>query len=286
MFRCIRPLCGLFAVAAISIPSYGALVVHYTFDEASGPAINQGTAGAAANGTFNGAATRSNNTPSGLGYSLDTNGGSASDYLTAGDVEAIDAIGGKFTLVAWINLQADPSDGDGIITKGTHGNGFSWQIEKPSTGTISAQNFRLDIHVDYGGSLFSADITSGDIDKWLFVAVSYNYQWVPSPDPTVHVYHYLGDMTTPVALIGSATHTTMDAPNGNDGDLRVGSSTRAADARSPDALIDDVRIYNEILTLEQLEAIRLSMVPEPTAIGLAGIGCTGLALRRRRAVVG
>ncbi len=274
-----RSLCVLATVTAFSTSSFGSLLVHYTFDEPSGPAINHGTLGASADGSFNGAATRSSNTPNGQGYSLNTNGGAPGDYVTAGTPPEVAAIGNQFTLVAWINLQADPSDGDGIISIGSHGSGFSWQIEKASTGNISAKEFRMDIHANYGGSLYSNDITVGDIDKWLFVAVT--YKWNPWPTSRLDVVHYLGDLDTPVAEWGTGTHSSLGGVRSSNTDLRVGATTRQTYWDGPDAFIDDVRIYNEALTLEQIEAIRLSVVPEPTSMALAGISCALLVRRRR-----
>ena len=76
------------------------------------------------------------------------------------------------------------------------------------------------------------------------------------------------------------------ALGGNTAEFLVGnvSSTPPVNYQIP-AWIDNVRVYNRALSLSELEAIRVSEVPEPSTFVLLGISAFGLfawAWRRRK----
>lgn len=285
MKRNLRALYALSVVSALSAPASAALLVQYTFDEASAgatTALNTGTLGSGADGTFSGTAARSTDTPGGVGASFSSNGGTASNYLTAGDVSGLQTGMGQFTLVTWVNLQANPTAGDGVIAKGTSSGGFSWQFANPTSGTLSAQNFRFDLALKYGSGQYSADITSGGIGEWMLVAVS--YKWNPYPANRSDINYYVGGLDSAVASAGSLApvNAGLNVTTNSGTELRIGGTARGTGDRSPSALFDDVRIYNEVLTQAQLEEIRMATIPEPLSEAFLGLAGMGLMLCRRR----
>lgn len=42
--------------------------------------------------------------------------------------------------------------------------------------------------------------------------------------------------------------------------------------RTPPILLDDVRVYDGLLTASEVEAVRASNIPEPATLGLIGVG--------------
>jgi hypothetical protein len=69
---------------------------------------------------------------------------------------------------------------------------------------------------------------------------------------------------------------------GNTNDFRVGAQSTST--ISPPVLIDDVRVYSGVLTMGDLETIRLSNIPEPSVAALLGGGVLALFFARRRMV--
>ncbi len=162
-------------------------LIRYNFDEASSgttPALDSGDP-PATNGTFEGLATRTGNTPGGeTTGALDLTGGTNSNnYLTAGDVDEVDSLT-EMTITLWVNLQAAPKVGDilvadmpTLITAPAGTKGFELRIENGTGGTISASNFGVDfliyasdgtfVNGSGGGVLgYSAD------NQWAFIALT------------------------------------------------------------------------------------------------------------------
>lgn len=253
-------------------------LLRYTFDEASGNALDIGTA-PAANGTFEGGALRTANTPGGFSASaLDLS--AANTYLTTADPDKLDALS-QLTLTAWVNLQGSPVHGNRIMSKQfPSGNfdGFSFAFNNPGAGTISASNFGLNLAL--GGAGGFTFVQSGGAlsanNEWLFVAVTYD-----GTQSSGNVNFFSGGVAAAVSSFatGSSTAGTLV---GNANDFRVGA--QSASTISPPVLIDDVRVYGSVLSMGDLENIRLSNIPEPSVAALLGGGLLALIFARRRMV--
>jgi hypothetical protein len=280
-----RPII-LGVILSCGVASAQTPLLQYTFDEAnsgSDPALDSGS-GSAANGTFNGGATRTANTPGGFSLgALDLTTTGAGTHLTGGDADKLDGLT-SFTLTTWVNLQAVPTGNLRLIAKqaATTFAGFNLNIADPATGTRAANNFGLRLFVG-GTTAFAFDAANNGItidadNKWAFVAVTYD-----GTSTSGNVNYYSGTETGPV---GFQVNTTVNAgPTvASSAIFGVGYTDAAPGSdTSPTGYLDDVRVYGSVLTPVQLEAIRLQAIPEPSACALLGSGVLGLlALRRMK----
>jgi len=264
-----RAVLSLAAAAALGPVASGAtLLLRYSFDEASSgaaPALDSGSMPAAP-GTFVGPVTRTSNTPAGFSLgALDLTAPEAPDHVSAGDIEKLDGLT-QLTLTAWINLRGAPVNGNRIMAKQlTSGNfdGFSFAFSTPTTGTISADAFQLNLAL--GGAAFAFNTSGADLsanDQWVFVAVSYD--GTLSSD---NVKFYRGDTTSSVAQFGLTRTAAVGTLTPNSNEFRVGASSGGTGNSPPDYL-DDVRVYDGVLSDAELESVRASNIPEPSTTAL------------------
>jgi hypothetical protein len=82
-----------------------------------------------------------------------------------------------------------------------------------------------------------------------------------------------------------ASSTTIEAGTVSDSTAKFGvgytDAAPTADT-APPGFLDDIRVYDGVLTPAEVEAARQENVPEPTSGGLIGIGLLSLLARRRR----
>jgi hypothetical protein len=264
--------------------SAATLLLHYTFDESnngSEPAADLG-ASPAAPGSFLGTAVRTANTPNSTSLgALDLTSTSTPDYVTAGDADKLDGLE-QLTLTAWINLQGAPVNGNRIMAKqlGT-GNfdGFSFAYSTPTTGTISADNFQLNLALGgVGGFAFNTSgVDLGAANRWVFVAVTYDGTQIAD-----NLQFWSGSEVDAVSPLDLPRSVIVGALMANANEFRVGASSTGA--VSPPEYVDDVRVYSGVLTSAELEAVRFSNVPEPSAVAAVTLSISMLGLRRSRRV--
>lgn len=274
-------VCGLSLMAPLA--SAQTLLLQYNFDEASSgntPALDLGIA-PAANGTFVGTATRTASTPGGFSLGgLNLTSTTSPDHVSGGTPTKLDALT-QFTLTGWINLQGAPANGNRIMAKQLTTSptfeGFSFAFSNPTSGTISASNFQLNLAL--GSSSFAFNTSGANMsadNQWTFVAVSYD-----GTQNANNVLFYNGTELDTVGQFGVAGTAAVGTLGANANEFRVGSSSAGAGG-SPPMLMDDVRVYNGVLSLSQLDAVRLEAVPEPSTWALLGMGVFGLLQLRRR----
>lgn len=254
-------------------------LLQYGFDEASGDALDTGTA-PLTDGALTGGAARSGDTPGGLSASaIDLSGDNPFAHVLSTDAADLDGLG-QLTLTTWLKVNEYTSGNNRLLAKqaaGTFG-GFSFNMNAtPNAGSPSADNFKLALFLGGSGGF---DFTTSNADvigasDWTFIAATY--------DTTTNlISYYTGGENTPVSLLGTATTPGSLNPGVIDGGTAlfgVGYTDAAPSAdTSVNGLQDDVRVYGAALNLAQLEAVRQSNVPEPAALSLLA----GLTLLRRR----
>jgi hypothetical protein len=262
-------------------------LLQYTFDEVSGDALDSGDA-PAANAMLLGGATRSSNTPSGSGSSLDLrDAGDTYAYALAGDANKLDGLS-ALTLTTWLNVESYPGGNNRLMAKQSGGafGGFSWNMNATTNdGPVGPDNFRLALflgnNVSSGPADFGATYSTADVDadnKWVFLAVTYDSSLAAN-----NTTFYIGDAENSLTQLGGPVTLPQLTVDGGSALFGVGY-TDAAPAADTSVIgyQDDVRVYGQALSLAELDAVRVQGIPEPSSVAalVLGVGLFGL-LRRR-----
>ncbi len=259
----------------------------YNFDEASGDALDTGDAPLTP-GQLMGGATRSSDTPSGLGSSVDLRNDSPSfAHVLEGDAADLDGLG-ALTLTTWLKVESYTSGNNRLVAKQAGGNfgGFSWNMNAtPNSGVVGPDNFRLGIflgnNVSSGAADFGAGFSTGDVDasnKWVFLAVTYD-----SSQASDNTKFYIGDASTAVTQLGGNLTLPQLTVEGGNALFGVGYTDAAPTAdTSVKGWQDDVRVYGSALSLDELDRVRIAgSVPEPGSLVLLLSAVLALGLRSR-----
>jgi hypothetical protein len=257
----------------------------YNFDEPSGDALDTGDA-PLTNATLEGGATRSADTPSGSGSSLDLRTESPYAHALEGDAADLDGLS-AITITTWLKLSSYTSGNHRLAAKqaaGTFG-GFSWNMNATTnSGPVGPDNFRLGLflgnNVSSGptdfGSAFSNDDADAD-NKWTFLAVTYD-----NAQASNNTKFYIGGVNTPVVQLGADQTLVQLTIDGGAARFGIGFTDAAPTANtSAIGLQDDVRVYGRALTLAELDSVRQNNVPEPSAATILLLGMAMLVRRRR-----
>jgi hypothetical protein len=223
-------------------PIQAALLLQYNFDEATGTALDSSGTSPQANAAFTNSATRTPNTPSGIGYALDvSSGATTNNYLFATAPTKLNVSLTNLTLTTWINLQSNPSANDRLMGNITASSGFDFYFNNPSA---SAAQFGFRKNSTSGGTASATGVDAAN--KWVFVAVVYDGS---------NVSFYTGTPSSSVGQLGANSVLTGNI-TASIADFRVGSTPATSSDRTPPAWFDDVRVHNTALSLAQLESIR------------------------------
>ena len=234
-------------------------LLRYTFDEATSgttAALDKSGSSPQANGTFSGTGTRTTPGAGGVGVAaFDT--GASGGYIDGGNIAKLNGLQ-KFTLTAWVNLKAAPVNGNSFMGKinNTANSGFGFLYATPNAGTIAANNFAFRLRVNSAGISASVDSSADAI--WVFVAVTYD-----GSASANNVKFYSGKAAQAVAQLGTTRTLNQGTAATTTDAFQVG---RNSSAGGPQSWIDDVRVYNDVLALADLEAVRLANVPPTTAL--------------------
>jgi len=211
----------------------------------NGPDMNGTTAydrsGAGNNGTLTNGPTR---TIGKIGQALRFDG--ADDYVDAGSASSLDNIT-QMTMTAWIKPNSLGENGSGrIIDK--DGTSFAGRmLYVCSSGTCGVNNslrFARGFGTTDGTWTTTADAVSMGV--WQFVAITYDDSSV-SNDPVFYVNGSVVSSSENSTPVGSA-ETTEASYN-----WVIGN--RPAGDRSFDGSIDEVRVYNRILSVNEITAL-------------------------------
>jgi hypothetical protein len=264
-----RYITGLSAVALLAFSGssvHAALVGYWPFNEGAGTTTedvagsNDGAFVNLASGAWDTAnfAPVAGNTAS-IEFGNATDG--ATGYVDVGDL----GVSGTGTISLWVN--ADNTSGDRRI----YG-----QIGSVNTSTPGAASLGV----------------FGDTSVYVWSGAAWQSVSPPSPIATGSWHHlafvYQGG-TVSFYVDGNfqGANTSGFDFSGADGRLGIGARYYDTYGNAFDGRIDDVSVWNEALSVEQIGLLAegvsaLSLVPEPASLALLGAGGL-LALRRRRA---
>jgi uncharacterized membrane protein len=251
--------------------------LRYVFDRSD--TQNDLGAAPAADATLSTSATVVSNTPatfSCASLDLTANGANHNYAYTGSDVAKIDALS-SMTITFWLNLRGDPAVNDclaadmpsGYPAAGTGG----WEL-RIASGTPTAANFKIAFMLlKANGSWNTLEtVPSSAINadhQWVFLAMTFN--------TSRQRIWYIGSETSSVASFGAIGAHNFGLTD-NASELRIGSATSEPTVdRTPPAWIDDFRIYDTVLTVSQLDAVRRenlqiqNMTAVPGFFGLGGL---------------
>lgn len=194
--------------------------------------------------------------------------GGGGDAIDVGDPAELQ-LSGAMTITAWVYLDST-SDVHGrrnarVISKMDGGGRRSWSlnIEKetggvPFPGTLQVSSNGSDV-------ISLNDTETLPLDQWLHMAGVYK------PGEAMELY------LNGVLQVTKTTDVPASQHSNNSTSVLIGNRPACGDCGWYGAL-DEVRIYNEVLTAAQVQAVMA--IPEPATVLMLGLG--GLALIRRK----
>ncbi len=281
------------AWCASTVPATAALVsplLEYRFNEPSGSTHATGTGTVPAtlyltdapisnHGVSNGGDDHSLNT-----LQLNSGRGEHSHNVTA-----VDGLR-RFTLTGWYaNAGNNPAGNlwldDGINLFFRSGGAAPGSLAVFLSGSNGSAT--VDPTDGLGNRLAYADSNSGGSGvgnpppDWIFFAVTYDGSLTSD-----NLYYYQASVNSDVAQLGVARSLNAGQLDTGSRALRIGNS--GANGFSFDGLLDDLRLFDVVLTRPELERLRQfdvansPIVPEPSSFVLWGLGAAALLLVRRR----
>jgi hypothetical protein len=259
-------------------------LVRWTFDEPAGGTTNALDTGAppATTGMLGSTATRTADTPGGApGFALDLSApGAGTSIVDGGNPIEVDTLT-QLTFTTWVKVTSPTDYNEGgsanvrLLAKQAGGafDGFTWNLNAPALATRSNNAFRTGLFIGGQGGFSNAFSTEDILDRggdWLFMAVTYDGMLTES-----NTLFYLGDETTPPILLGepgsmlSGQVNSTNTTNGGAADARFAVGLTDGAPTADTALTgyqDDVRVYDRVLDLAELDAVRLANLSAPMAL--------------------
>ncbi|MDG2380627.1 MAG: PEP-CTERM sorting domain-containing protein [Pirellulaceae bacterium] len=239
-------------------------VLRWDFDEENGPALDSGT-GISADGVLQSTAARTTNTPGSFSaFALDLSAEGFESWVNGGEPEKVDTLT-QFTLTTWLYLEDLNAENGGsgnvrlLAKQAANANydGISWNLNNPNEGDRSIDNFKLGLFIGgeegFGFAQSSEDLSADN--AWTFLAVSYD----GSADED-NLFFYVGDEDSIVEQLGFEQSVFAGQVESTEGEAVVAIGyTDAAPGNDFSAVgfQDDVRIYDRVLDVDELELVRL-----------------------------
>lgn len=284
------------ALSLASVSQAQTPVLHYTFDDAGtapgGTTADSGS-GTPAPGTAQGGATYVTDTPASFSLHAASVTGLIGSRINGGDADKVDGLS-AFTITMWVKLRENPLANDRLISERAGSappdseGFFDLSLAANNNNAISASSLRLRMTIDIGaGGGIEFNTSNGvnlGLDRWVFLAVTYDGAAAAGDAGNF----FLGTETVStgqlpqVGTSGGTDPAGQGTILGNGRSLMIGDLPDFNQDRTPNALFDDVRIYDSVLSLSQIESARLANIPEPHTAALLLLGLAGFSARRRR----
>ena len=211
-------------IAELAVPPPPGPIAHWKLDETSGSTAADSVGGN--DGTLNGVPVW---TPGTIDGGLDFDG--SNDYVATNSSFAPPPAG---TVSFWMQVSGSPAAHGRIL--GLHD---TWEIRHVTTGTADGIPYGLvfDLGVTGVNTEFATSVTIDVPDRWYHIAASYDTATDAYAVYIDGVPHTSGTYSSPLSV-----------PAANN--LSLG--TRTGSSNYYDGMLDDVRIYDQVLTPEQV----------------------------------
>jgi uncharacterized protein (TIGR03382 family) len=271
------------AQMAMAVPTP---LAEYRFEETGTTAINTGSLGAVANLSMGSTLADPSDRHSPPGDGVHSSTPIALDHrfgddsvgaraVSSSSVSGLDNLAG-LTVTGWYLSER----GDGLVGNerrlvANHDGGLGFVVEG---GAIAGNQSMLRLTVRSGNVVSGIGTYPGSA-QYTYFAVTFD-----GTSGANNVQFYRGDTgLTPAALV--ATQTLLFADTGDNGNsMAVGGNAGLNAPRTFHGLLDDVRIFGSVLSAGDIEAVRLSSLPEPATPMVAMFVLVGAALHRRRRI--
>jgi hypothetical protein len=218
------------------------------------------------------------NTGRALRLSPESNNNTATDAYVQSNQTApqLAASTGTYTMMAWVNVATGAfttpgppvADNDNMVFGQVIGGG-----NPPDNNQYLHNGFRGNrVHQGHWGN--DEQRTGQDLqtDTWYHVAYVYENQ-----EMTQYVN---GVAVSPDELEGTPPTNNTEGPLLNLNNITIGKTE--GNGGNFNGIVDEVKMFDTALTAAQIQQEALVNVPEPTALGVLGVGVLGLLSRRRR----
>ena len=116
------------------------------------------------------------------------------------------------------------------------------------------------------------------VNEWSHLAITYD---ASTNTKQFFINGALVSTTNPVAYSPNNS-TILDGFTHEDEDLHIGGGGDAGTSFRFDGRIDDVILYDNVLSQADIQNLMINSIPEPSGTALLGLAALGLVLRRRR----